>query len=168
MASEWIETLQTQIRTWEEKYEPTKPASHPNRHTTESVQLKKKLEILWAKLKHPITSYYRPVWYADETNPLAIIATDYDMMLTDIWIHLSYLISLDTYTHLYTKNRGYYCRKKKEIHSYLLSSYNPSLYTFRAAAREYRLQAPNLQRRSLNEVLFYDLFNNDKEDSEDY
>lgn len=164
MASERIETLQNQIRAWEEKYEPTKPTNHPNRHTTESVQLKKKLEVLWAKLKLPITSYYRSVWYTDNANPLALISSDYDIMLTDIWMHLSYLNALDEYTRSYTKNRGYYWRKKQAIHTRLDSLYTPSLYTFRTEAWEYRLQAPTRQRQPLNEILFYTLFNNGKEE----
>ena len=163
--SDWIDPLKDKIKSWEQQYDPVyKPNKHPNRFSTERVQLEKRLNLLLSRLHSADPERrYRPYRYLTPDNPLSLIATDYDIMLEDVWMNLSYLIALDRYTASYTKNRWYYSRKNKAIHTALSTKYNPCLYSFRDEAWEYRLQAPHLQRKSLNEVLFYDLYNHAKE-----
>ena len=165
MIDDWIDPLKDKIKGWEQQYDPVyRPNKHPNRFSTERVQLEKRLNLLLSRLhsSNP-ANRYRPQWYLTPSNPLSCIATDYDIMLEDVWMNLSYLIALDRYTASYTKNRWYYSRKRKSIYNTLSIKYNPNLYSFRDEAWEYRLQTPSNQRKPLNEVLFYSLYNHGEE-----
>ena len=135
MANARIDSLAERIKERENQASPT--PKHPNRYTAPAVQLKKRLDVLWAQLRYPT---YKSPWYATPADTWWLIIQSYDIALTDIYRHLSYLISLDTYTHTVTHNRGYYCRKKQETQLYLISEYgaNPTqIYTMRDKAREW-------------------------------
>ena len=129
-------------------------SQHVNRYTAPAVQLKKRLDILSASLTN---SSYRSPRYLNPTDPFSLIINDYDIMMTDIYQHLSYLDTLDQYTHDVTNNRWYYCRKKSHTFQYLLSTYTPtpqSVYTMRDVAREWFFTKPSPNRLPLNAFLF--------------
>lgn len=149
----WIDSLAERIAEWERSITP--PPKHPNRYTAPAVQLKKRLDILWARLRydsHTPDSYKSP-WYLSPEDAFSIIVVDYDKMLTDIYTHLSYLHSLDQYTSTVTHNRGYYCRKRSQIRLALLNRYFPQSYSMRDAAREWFFTNPS-KRPPLNTFLF--------------
>lgn len=130
--------------------------THHNRYTAPAVQLKKRLDILWAQLKLDKSQAYTPPRYVSPSDPFSLIINDYDIMMTDVYRHLSYLDTLDQYTHDVTNNRGYYCRKKQQTHIYLLSTYtiNPhQFYTMRDTAWEWFFRNPS-SRQPLNSFLF--------------
>ncbi len=151
----WIDSLAERIAEWERSITP--PPKHPNRYTAPAVQLKKRLDILWARLRYEkgsdsIVSYKSP-WYLSPSDTWSLIINDYDKMLTDIYTHLSYLHSLDQYTSTVTHNRGYYCRKRSQIRLALLNRYFPQSYSMRDAAREWFFTNPH-RRQPLNTFLF--------------
>ena len=153
MTTARIQTLTERIAVRENKNKD--PVKHPNRFTSQSVQLKKRLEILWARLSNPAyqSTTYR---YTNPIDPWTLIVSDYDKILTDIYNNILYLITLDQYTYLYTHNRGYYCRKKNQIHDYLISEYTEiptQLYTMWDEAWE-RFFANPRTRLPLNNHLF--------------
>lgn len=136
-----------------------RPSSqHVNRYTAPAVQLKKRLDILSAQLRvNEANSSYRSPWYLNPTDPFSLIINDYDIMMTDVYRHLSYLDTLDQYTHDVTNNRWYYCRKKQQTNLYLLSTYTDhpqSVYTMRDVAREWFFTKPSPNRLPLNAFLF--------------
>ena len=155
MATTRIDSLADRIRSWELSNAPE--IKHPNRYTAPAVQLKKRLEILWARLR--TSSQYHSPWYVSPQDAWWQIVEDYDLALTDIYQHLSYLIALDTYTRVYTNNRWYYSRKKQQTYLYLTATYtiNPhQLYTMWDIAWDWFFSNPHV-RKPLNTTLFYHL-----------
>ena len=157
MNSLWIDSLAERIVQWERSIAPPTP-SHYNRYTAPAVQLKKRLDILWARLRYSknTSDTYRSPWYVTPEDCRWQIVEDYDKMLTDIYTHLSYLFSLDQYTKTVTHNRGYYCRKRSQTRLYLLNTYFPQTYSMRDQAWE-RFLTPSTQLHSrppLNSFLF--------------
>ena len=153
MATTRIDSLAARIMEREQQTSPV--PKHPNRYTAPAVQLKKRLDILWARLRANNDSYHSP-WYVDPTDAWTLIVEWYDKMMTDIYQHLSYLHALDRYTKNHTHNRGYYCRKKNQIHDYLISEYTEiptQLYTMWDEAWE-RFFANPRTRLPLNNHLF--------------
>lgn len=150
-----IDSLAERIKVFERSNEPD--TKHPNRYTAPAVQLKKRLDILWAQLRaNKTNSSYKSPRYVTPDNSFSMIVEDYDIMMTDVYRHLSYLISLDKYTKQVTNNRGYYCRKKQQIHMYLISTYTStphSVYTMRDVAWEWFFKNPAI-RQPLHSFLF--------------
>lgn len=150
----WIDSLAERIAERERQLTP--PPKHPNRYTAPAVQLKKRLDILWARLRYErsdCVGYYRSPWYLSPSDAFSIIVVDYDKMLTDIYTHLSYLNSLNQYTSTVTHNRGYYCRKRSQIRLALLNRYFPQSYSMRWPAWEWFFTNPH-KRPPLNTFLF--------------
>ena len=153
MTAARIQEITDRIAAWENKNKT--PAKHPNRFTNQSAQLKKRLEILGARLSNT-QSQYKPFWYSDPTDPWTLVVAEYDRVLTDVYNHLEYLILLNTYTHKITKNRGYYSRKKSAIHEALIATYTEDphqIYTMRDQAWEWFFAQPTT-RLPLNNHLF--------------
>jgi hypothetical protein len=153
MATTRIDSLAARITEREQQTSPV--PKHPNRYTAPAVQLKKRLDILWARLRVSSTtpsSYHSP-WYVDPTDAWTLIVEWYDKMMTDIYQHLSYLHALDRYTKNHTHNRGYYCRKKQQIYIYLSTTYYPILYTMWWVAWDWFFRDPNI-RQPLHTTLF--------------
>ena len=157
MATTRIDSLADRIKAWELQSTPI--PKHPNRYTAPAVQLKKRLDILGARLRAnsvSSNSYHSP-WYVSPEDAWWQIIEDYDLALTDIYQHLSYLIALDTYTKQYTNNRWYYCRKKQQTYLYLTSTYTTAphlLYTMWDVAWDWFFSNPHV-RKPLNTTLFY-------------
>ena len=140
MASIWIDVMIDRVRAFEKETSPR--------------YLKKRLDILWARLKN---NQYQSPWYVDPSDAWTLIVSNYDSMMTDIYQHLSYLISLDQYTKNVTNNRWYYCRKKQHVYQYLTSVYTTTpylLYTMWDIAWEWFFRNP-YTRQPLNTTLFY-------------
>lgn len=156
MATTRIDSLADRIKAWEYNQKPD--PKHPNRYTAPAVQLKKRLDILWARLRYNATnSNYKSPWYVSPEDAWWQIVEDYDLALTDIYQHLSYLIALDTYTKTVTNNRWYYCRKKQQTYLYLNSTYTLTptrLYTMWDEAWDWFFSNPHV-RKPLNTTLFY-------------
>lgn len=159
MNSLWVDSLAERIARREKSISP--PPKHPNRYTSPAYTLKKRLDILWAQLRNQSRSdsvgSYRSPWYLSPADAFSIIIVDYDIMLTDIYRHLSYLHCLNVYTSSITHNRGYYCRKKRQIRLTLLNRYTlspQSCYSMRDTAREWFFTKPTPQRPPLNTYLF--------------
>jgi hypothetical protein len=116
--------------------------AHPNRYTSPAYALKKRLDVLWARIGRASTSSHdsAPSFrYVNNTDAWTLIVAEYDRILTDVYNVIMYIITLDRYTSTVTHNRGYYCRKKKQLYWNLKSEYtaNPKqLYPFRDVARD--------------------------------
>lgn len=157
MATTRIDSLADRIKAWELQAAPM--PKHPNRYTAPAVQLKKRLDILGARLRYDSvkSSTYHSPWYVSPDDARSMIVDDYDKMLTDIYQHLSYLNSLDLYTRLVTNNRWYYSRKKQQTYLYLESVYTSTpnlLFTMWEQAWDWFFSNPHV-RKPLNTTLFY-------------
>lgn len=143
MNEAWIDSLDRRIRERDTSLLPSK-----------KIQLKKRLDVLRSRLSASTqSSPYHSPRYVSPSDPLSLIIDDYDRVLTDIYMHLSYLHLLDFYTKTHTHNRGYYCRKKSYTRIYLMNTYDPRLYCFRDAAWEWFFTSPQ-RRPPLNSYLF--------------
>ena len=149
----WIDSLAERIAERERAMKPI--PRHPNRYTSPAYTLKKRLDILWAQLRCP---NYKSPRYLSPSDTWSLIINDYDIMLTDIYRHLSYLHCLNVYTATVTHNRGYYCRKKSQIRLTMLNRYFPQSYSMRWPAWEWFFTNPQ-HRPPLNTFLFNYLMN---------
>lgn len=156
MNSLWIDSLAERICQRERSISPL-PPSHHNRYTSPAYTLKKRLDILGARLRVcKADSTYKSPLSPTPADTWWLIIEDYDMLLTDIYTRISYLHALDQYTFQVTHNRGYYCRKKSQTRLYLLNTYwlsPPQTYSMRDQARE-RFFSPLPSRPPLNTFLF--------------
>ena len=146
MNEAWIDSLDRRIRDRDTSLLPSK-----------KIQLKKRLDVLRSRLSissaNASPHTYKSPRYVTQIDPISLIIDDYDRMLTDIYMHLSYLHLLDYYTKHHTHNRGYYCRKKSYTRIYLMNTYDPRLYCFRDAAWQWFFISPQ-HRPPLNSYLF--------------
>ena len=142
MNEAWIDSLDRRIRDRDTSLLPSK-----------KIQLKKRLDVLRSRLSASSANNYHSPRYVTQIDPITLIIDDYDRMLTDIYMHLSYLHLLDYYTKKVTNNRGYYCRKKSYTRIYLMNTYDPRLYCFRDAAWQWFFTNPST-RPPLNSYLF--------------
>lgn len=140
MNEAWIDSIESRVRAL-------------NDLPSKNVQLKKRLDVLGARLRANSVVSYRSPWYVSQSDPLSLIIDDYDRMLTDVYTHLSYLHLLDIYTKNATNNRGYYCRKRSQTRIYLVNTYFPHSYCFRDAAWEWFFTNPST-RPPLHSYLF--------------
>jgi len=137
-----IEDLTERMIVRERKTSVQSKTAHPNRYTSPAYALKKRLDVLWARIGRASTSSHdsAPSFrYVNNADAWTLIVAEYDRVLTDVYNVIMYIITLDRYTSTVTHNRGYYCRKKKQLYWNLKSEYtaNPKqLYPFRDVARD--------------------------------